>query len=315
MHAAAANPNPVTGTSTALSVLGAENGTDSGLTYTWSATGPAPVTYTNNTNGTNAAKNITANFTQGGNYVFTATITDSGDFSITSQVTVTVIAPAVSNFIVNDGSAQRSMVDSLTVVFNEPVTLASNAITLNLLSQTGGASTPITLFNLNSPDGGTTWVLTFTDPSYIGSSLPDGAYALDVTASGVSSQGLTMTGSNPSFTFWRLYGDFTGQGVVNGTDFGILALIFGTQTNSSNWYVDYNDDGVINGTDFGALASRFGTSINIPAQPSVTLLAAAPAPISTTTTTTTTPKTTSTSTLLTPPVKQANEHKPRHGHG
>ena len=168
------------------------------------------------------------------------------------------------------------MVDSLTVVFNEPVTLASNAITLNLLSQTGGASTPITLFNLNSPDGGTTWVLTFTDPSYIGSSLPDGAYALDVTASGVSSQGLTMTGSNPSFTFWRLYGDFTGQGVVNGTDFGILALIFGTQTNSSNWYVDYNDDGVINGTDFGALASRFGTSINIPAQPSVTLLAAAP---------------------------------------
>ena len=257
-------------------MLGAENGTDSGLTYTWSATGPAPVTYTNNTNGTNAAKNITANFTQGGNYVFTATITDSNDVSITSQVTVTVIAPAVSNFIVNDGSAQRSMVDSLTVVFNEPVTLASNAITLNLLSQTGGASTPITLFNLNSPDGGTTWVLTFTDPSYIGSSLPDGAYALDVTASGVSSQGLTMTGSNPSYTFWRLYGDFTGQGVVNGTDFGILATLFGTQTNSSNWYVDYNGDGVINGTDFKALASRFGTSINIPAQPSVTLLAAAP---------------------------------------
>ena len=40
--AAAANPNPVAGTTTALTALGSENGTGNGLTYTWSATDPSP---------------------------------------------------------------------------------------------------------------------------------------------------------------------------------------------------------------------------------------------------------------------------------
>ena len=61
---AAATPNPVTGTSTALSVLGADDGGEANLTYTWIATGtpPAPVSFS--VNGTNGAKNTTATFTQ-----------------------------------------------------------------------------------------------------------------------------------------------------------------------------------------------------------------------------------------------------------
>jgi hypothetical protein len=358
---AAATPSPVTGTFTALTVLGSENGTDSGLTYTWAATGPAGVTYTGTTNGSNAAKNITANFTQAGSYSFTVTITDSGGLFVTSAVAVTVqqtptgvivtpssvtvapggsqqfsatatdqfgnaissptfnwsitgtgnsidgtglaalgstpgtytvtatlggasntasitasgVAPIVSAFQVNDGSVQRSMVDSLTVTFNEPVTLSAGAITLNLLSQTGGSSTPITNFNLNSPDGGTTWVLTFTDPSYIGSSLPDGAYEVSASASGVTSQGLNMA-ANQNFTFYRLYGDFEGTGSVNGDDFTQLVGLLGTQTNASDSYADFDGNGVISGTDFTAFVTRLGTSISIPSLPSVVLLAAAP---------------------------------------
>ena len=87
---AAAAPNPVTGTTTALSVLGAENGSDTGLTYSWSYTGPAGVTYAGSINGTNAAKTISANFTRAGTYNFTATITDPSNLSITSMVSVTV---------------------------------------------------------------------------------------------------------------------------------------------------------------------------------------------------------------------------------
>jgi len=87
---AASNPNPVTATSTALSVLGAENGSDTGLTYTWSYTGPTGVTYSGNTNGTNAAKNITAVFTQAGSYNFAATVTDANNNSVTSSVNVVV---------------------------------------------------------------------------------------------------------------------------------------------------------------------------------------------------------------------------------
>jgi len=88
---AAASPNPLVGASVALSALGSENSSGNGLTYAWSATGPAPVTYTGATNGTNAAKNITANFTQVGIYNFLVTITDTGGQTVNSSVQVTVL--------------------------------------------------------------------------------------------------------------------------------------------------------------------------------------------------------------------------------
>jgi alpha-L-arabinofuranosidase len=86
---AAANPSPVTGTTTNLSVLGADSSGESNLTYTWSATGPAAVNY--NVNGTNAAKNSTATFAAAGAYTFTVTITNSAvGTSIASTVDITV---------------------------------------------------------------------------------------------------------------------------------------------------------------------------------------------------------------------------------
>jgi hypothetical protein len=87
---AAASPNPVTGTTTALSVRGADDGGESGLTYTWSTTGspPAPVSFA--PNGSNAAKNATATFSQPGSYGLAVQIRDAGGLSVTSSVTVTV---------------------------------------------------------------------------------------------------------------------------------------------------------------------------------------------------------------------------------
>jgi hypothetical protein len=191
-------------------------------------------------------------------------------------------APAVSGFQVNDGNPQRAMIDSLTVTFNESVTLSPNAITLNMLSQTGGSPAPMN-FTLNG--SGTTWVLTFTDPSYIGGSLPDGAYELNVAASGVSGAGNLNMAANQSFEFFRLYGDFNGDGVVNGADFETLEAAFGTQTNSSNWYLDYDGNGMINGADFGAFAENFGLSMSIPSTPGVALLSDSVAlPVTATTT-------------------------------
>jgi rhamnogalacturonan endolyase len=98
---AAATPNPVAGTATSISVLGAYSAGESTLTYTWSATGPATVTFS--ANGTNAAKSSIATLTQAGTYTFTATITNSLSLFATSTVTVTVnqtftsIAPAGTN--------------------------------------------------------------------------------------------------------------------------------------------------------------------------------------------------------------------------
>ena len=90
---AAATPSPVTGTTTALSVLGADVDTgESSLTYTWTTTsipsGATAPTY--GANGTNAAKNATATFSRAGSYTFQVTITDPGGLTCTSSVTVTV---------------------------------------------------------------------------------------------------------------------------------------------------------------------------------------------------------------------------------
>ena len=224
----------------------------------------------------------------------------------------TAVAPVVSSFQVNNGNAQRSMVDSLTVTFNEAVTLSAGAITLDFLSQTGGASTPVNFALTPNSGSSTTWVLTFTGSADIGGSLPDGAYELVVAASGVTSgQGLNMS-TTQDYTFWRLYGDFLGQGAVTGDDFTQLVTFIGTQTNSTDWYVDYDNDGVISGTDFTAFVTRLGQSISIPSLPSIELLSA------------TVPATTSSSigtqqtsgSIATPSIATKNIHvskkKPRH---
>ncbi len=87
---AASGSNPVTGTTDALSVLGADDNGEGNLTYTWALTGSYPAGVTFSANGTNAAKNTTATFTANGNYNFLVTITDQGGLSTTSSVTVTV---------------------------------------------------------------------------------------------------------------------------------------------------------------------------------------------------------------------------------
>ncbi len=75
---AAASASIVTGTTVNLSVLGADGGGESNLTYTWYLLGNPPDQVTYSANGANAAKNTTATFTKAGTYQLQATITDSG---------------------------------------------------------------------------------------------------------------------------------------------------------------------------------------------------------------------------------------------
>ena len=90
---AVAAPNPITGTSANLSVVGSDDGGVANLTYTWTVTAEpasaADPTYS--ANGTNGAKNTTATFSQAGSYTFLVTITDAGGLTATSSVAVTVL--------------------------------------------------------------------------------------------------------------------------------------------------------------------------------------------------------------------------------
>ena len=85
---AAASPATVTGTTTALSVLGADDGGEAALTYTWASTGPAAVVFS--ANGTNAAKATTVTFSKAGTYAFIATLRDADARTVTSTAIVRV---------------------------------------------------------------------------------------------------------------------------------------------------------------------------------------------------------------------------------
>jgi hypothetical protein len=101
---AAAAPNPVAANTTALSVLGADDGGEAALTYTWATTGAPPAAVTFSANGTNAAKNCTATFTKAGAYNLQATIRDASGATVTSSVAVTV-AQTLTSIAVSPASA------------------------------------------------------------------------------------------------------------------------------------------------------------------------------------------------------------------
>lgn len=90
---AAANPAAVTGTTTNLSVLGADDGGEANLVYSWATTGspPAPVSFS--VNGNNAAKKTTATFSASGNYTLNVTIADAKGSTVQSSVSVAVTVP------------------------------------------------------------------------------------------------------------------------------------------------------------------------------------------------------------------------------
>jgi hypothetical protein len=84
--AASAGTNPVTTTSTTLTVLGADDGGESNLTYTWSS--PNGGWFSDNYS--NTAKSTTINFYAPDSYPITVTIADTNGLTVTSNVTVTV---------------------------------------------------------------------------------------------------------------------------------------------------------------------------------------------------------------------------------
>src|SRR5262249_10583022 len=84
----------------------------------------------------------------------------------------------VESVVLNDGSAQRSMVNQITVTFGGRAILDAGAIELR--RQDGslvGAQLSIALVN-----GKTVAVLTFAGAEFVGGSLADGNYTLTVLA-------------------------------------------------------------------------------------------------------------------------------------
>src|SRR5262249_31061143 len=125
---------------------------EANLTYTWSVSGPAAVTYS--ANGSNAAKTTTATFQKAGTYTFTVTIKDAAGLSMTSSVVVTVtqtltsisVTPATAT-VATGGTQQlgAAAVDRLGAAWaNHPAITWSLASGAGTLSSTGLYTAPTT---------------------------------------------------------------------------------------------------------------------------------------------------------------------------
>jgi arylsulfate sulfotransferase len=170
----------------------------------------------------------------------------------------------VESIVLNDGSAQRSMVNRITVTFDGAAVLDPGAIELR--RQDGrlvGARLSIALIG-----GKTVAVLTFAGPEFVGGSLADGSYTLTVRADRIHDRwgreldgdGNGTAGGDRVDGFFRLFGDGDGDGDVDGADRDLFRSAFKTSAGDAGyvWYFDFDGDGDVDGHDNGQFHRRFG---------------------------------------------------------
>jgi parallel beta-helix repeat protein len=194
---------------------------------------------------------------------------DQADIGAYESGATPVPPPTVSDVVINGGEAQRSRVTSVTIDFDQLVTLPANpADAFQLKRQADSALVALTVNVTN--DYATHVTLTFTGALSQFGSLDDGRYTVTVFASKVSNAigqldgdnngiggddfVLTSTGTTGVF---RLFGDSDGNGTVNSADFAAFRIAFGLGAST----FDFNDDSQTNSNDFGEFRKRFGIAL------------------------------------------------------
>jgi Right handed beta helix region len=200
--------------------------------------------------------------------------------------------PTVTGLQIDNGTAQRSMVRSLTVTFSEAVTftgLVVNAFALNRNTSLNEQAGVTGLVNIAATQGpGNTVVITFltsganpvngvNNVAGKNFSLPDGRYTLIINASLVTGNvsGLTLDGDNNSTpggnyvlasaagpaqatNIFRFFGDQNGDGAVGTNDFSPgFKQANGTTPIPSNEFFDYNENNNIGTDDFTQFKARY----------------------------------------------------------
>ena len=180
---ASANPNPVTGTTTALSVLGADDAGEANLTYRWATTGTPPASVTFSANGSNAAKNTTATFAKAGSYTFQATVTGAGGLTATSSVSVTV-NQTFTSIVVSPTSATVN-------------TSATQQFTATARDQFAASLTTQPTFTWNVTGGGTI----DANGLFTAGTTAGGPYTVTATSGGISGTASVTVSSTPTTVY------------------------------------------------------------------------------------------------------------------
>jgi hypothetical protein len=191
-----------------------------------------------------------------GDYTVTVTVAaDEGVSGGGSFVVHVVPTTVVQSVVINDGSAQRSMVTGVTITFagQAAVTPGLFGLSRAYAGVTSDVSGLLGLTVGQTGDGRTTVTLTFSGAGVVGGSLPDGRYALTVA-------GKTVPGGG----FFRLYGDVNGDGQVDAADLAAFLAAYRSRKGMASYraYLDFNADGLIDSVDYAQFQRRYKTRLN-----------------------------------------------------
>lgn len=174
----------------------------------------------------------------------------------------------VERVVINDGSAQRSMVNRITVTFGGAMILDPGAIELRRQNGTLVDAQ----FDLALVNGKTVAVLTFAGPEFVGGSLADGNYTLTVRADRVHDRwgreldgdGDSTAGGDQVDNFFRLFGDSDGDRNVDLRDLGRFLRTLSRRAGHPHykWYFDVNGDDRIGVIDLVAFVRRLGSHLD-----------------------------------------------------
>ena len=181
------------------------------------------------------------------------------------------LAIAVESVVVNDGNAQRSKVASLTITFNQLVTLGDG--TFEVLMKGSGAGLVALVASSSIINNKTVVTLTFSGSLTEYGSLKDGEYQLTIKGDKVASVATTAVfdgdgngaaggnyvfGASAADKFFRKFGDSDGDHDVDSLDLARFRQSYLTPSNY-NWYFDFDGDGDVDTLDLARFRLRYLT--------------------------------------------------------
>lgn len=181
-----------------------------------------------------------------------------------ANFSITAAPPTISQFQVNDGSAQRSRVTSLSVTFSATVNFAGAIASAFTLSRVGGGSVGGFTATASNATGVTVVTLNgFTGSETNFGSLADGRYVLTAVANQISTAGGQLSGNNTfgdAEGLFRFFGDINGSRTVNIADYGALTLTYNKSIGDPAYNPAFDFDGLgsVNIADYGQFSVRYG---------------------------------------------------------
>jgi hypothetical protein len=193
--------------------------------------------------------------------------TGNGSFTNGEVYNVVQPPPEIQGINIDDGTAQRSSIRLLQVIFDWPVVFAGNPANAFVITGPNGVIVPTVDLTSSTPTQ-TVARLTFSGPGTNFGSLADGEYTLRVLSANVSTGGVALDGDGDGqpggdyvTNFHRFFGDYNGDRQVDIADFGQFNLAYGSNIGNPTYraFFDWNNDGVIDIADFGQFSIRIFT--------------------------------------------------------